>query len=283
MIWNMLKNDFMSDDRSANAEIKDVLEEIAEVAGFLWQKGWAERNAGNISMNISDISHQYLKSNNFDLPVKLNPTFSNLANQFILVTGTGTRMRDVFKNPDKHCCIISLDSEGCHYRILSKNDAGTGLKPTSELPTHLAIHDMLAANKRPERVVVHTHPDNLIALTHIEEFCDENRINKRLWSIQPETCLFVHDGLGFVNYLMTGTDELAQATIRALQNHRVVLWEKHGCLAIGKTAGEAFDLIDILDKSTSIFFTCKKAGYHVDGIKKTDLDELRRAFGIAGK
>lgn len=273
----------MSGDRSANAEIKGFLEEIAEVAGFLWQKGWAERNAGNISMNLPDVLYDSLKSNTFDLPVHLNTPFPNLANQFILVTGTGTRMRDVYKNPDQHCCIISIDGKGCHYRVLSKNDPGTGLKPSSELPTHLAIHDMLAANKRPERVVVHTHPDNLIALTHIEEFCDENRINNLLWSIQPETCVFVHDGLGFVNYLMTGSGELAQATIRALQNHRVVLWEKHGCLAIGKTAGEAFDLIDILDKSTSIFFTCKSAGYHVEGIKKTDLDELRKAFGIASK
>jgi rhamnulose-1-phosphate aldolase len=270
----------MSDDYSANAGIKGVMEEIAEVAGFLWQKGWAERNAGNISLILPDVLHDSLKSNTFCLPVHLNTPFSNLAHQFILVTGTGTRMRDVYKNPYKHCCIISFDGKGRHYKVLSKNGEDARLKPTSELPTHLAIHDMLAANKRPERVVVHTHPNNLIALTHIEEFCDENRINNLLWSIQPETCVFVHDGLGFANYLMTGTDELAQATIRALQNHRVVLWEKHGCLAIGKTAGEAFDLIDILDKSSAIFFTCKNAGYRVDGIKKTDLDELRKAFGI---
>ena len=25
---------------------------VAEVAGYLWQKGWAERNGGNITVNI---------------------------------------------------------------------------------------------------------------------------------------------------------------------------------------------------------------------------------------
>ena len=29
------------------------IEEAAEVAGYLWQKGWAERNGGNITVNIT--------------------------------------------------------------------------------------------------------------------------------------------------------------------------------------------------------------------------------------
>lgn len=27
---------------------------VAEVAGYLWQKGWAERNGGNITVNITE-------------------------------------------------------------------------------------------------------------------------------------------------------------------------------------------------------------------------------------
>ena len=27
---------------------------VAEVAGYLWQKGWAERNGGNITINITE-------------------------------------------------------------------------------------------------------------------------------------------------------------------------------------------------------------------------------------
>ena len=32
---------------------KEVMK-VAEVAGYLWQKGWAERNGGNITINITE-------------------------------------------------------------------------------------------------------------------------------------------------------------------------------------------------------------------------------------
>ena len=32
---------------------KDEVLKAAEVAGYLWQNGWAERNGGNITVNIT--------------------------------------------------------------------------------------------------------------------------------------------------------------------------------------------------------------------------------------
>ena len=32
---------------------KEVMK-VAEVAGYLWQKGWAERNGGNITINVTE-------------------------------------------------------------------------------------------------------------------------------------------------------------------------------------------------------------------------------------
>ena len=37
-----------------NPELKHQIDQVAEVAGYLWQKGWAERNGGNIVVNITD-------------------------------------------------------------------------------------------------------------------------------------------------------------------------------------------------------------------------------------
>ena len=90
---------------------------------------------------------------------------------------------------------------------------------------------MLIATKRDELVVVHTQRYNLISLIQIEKFYNESLNNKLLGSIQPDTCVFKSDGLGFVKYLMTGTKELIMATILAMQNHWMVLWKTHGCLA----------------------------------------------------
>lgn len=38
-----------------NDSISEIISQIAEVAGYLWERGWAERNGGNISYNITDI------------------------------------------------------------------------------------------------------------------------------------------------------------------------------------------------------------------------------------
>ena len=34
--------------------LKAEIDKVAEVAGYLWTKGWAERNGGNITINISE-------------------------------------------------------------------------------------------------------------------------------------------------------------------------------------------------------------------------------------
>ena len=34
--------------------LREEVEKVAEVAGYLWQKGWAERNGGNITVNITE-------------------------------------------------------------------------------------------------------------------------------------------------------------------------------------------------------------------------------------
>ena len=35
-------------------ELVKEVNKVAEVAGYLWQKGWAERNGGNITVNITE-------------------------------------------------------------------------------------------------------------------------------------------------------------------------------------------------------------------------------------
>ncbi len=35
--------------------------QAAEVAGYLWQKGWAERNGGNITLNITEYIDDEIK------------------------------------------------------------------------------------------------------------------------------------------------------------------------------------------------------------------------------
>ena len=37
------------------------VEKIAEVAGYLWQNGWAERNGGNITVTVTEFADDEMK------------------------------------------------------------------------------------------------------------------------------------------------------------------------------------------------------------------------------
>jgi rhamnulose-1-phosphate aldolase len=250
-----------------------IIDETAEVAGFLWQRGWAERNAGNISVRLAaeDIAEVCTTLN--DPLILLSKPFQEIGGNFFLVTGTNTRMRDVAARPMENMLVIKVSDDGAGYRILSP-DCETSLRPTSELSTHLDIHCMIARSKTQQRVVMHTHATELVALSHIKELCNEHQLNKVLWGMHPETKVFVPAGAGFVPYVLPGTTAIGEATVRALEKHDIAIWEKHGVFAIGKTPSETFDLIDIMTKSASLYFLCRSAGFDPEGLTDSQLDEL---------
>lgn len=260
-----------------NHSLKDVILEVAEIADYLWQRGWAERNAGNISVNISGLIDEQLSDMDLFPSFELPHPYPELAGNYFFVSGTGKRMRDLAKEPLRNALIIKINDNGKHYHVISKEKSQfTAFKPTSELPTHLGIHRMICLRGSAEKVVIHTHANELVALTQIEEFCNEESLNKLLWGMHPETMVFIPQGVGFVPYATPGTEQIADATLTALEKHNVVLWEKHGVFAIGGTAFDTFDLIDILGKSAKIFFLARSSGYEPQGLSQKQLEELKK-------
>jgi len=266
----------MTDALRNNRQLSAIIDEIANVAGYIWQKGWAEKNAGNISVSLKDVI-TISAGECRDLPHRELPApMDNLSGTCFLVTGTGKRMRDIAKNPLLNILIIRVDETGKGYNIIEPTESEllTTLRPTSELSSHLSIHSMNAERGSKHRVVIHTHANELCALTQASEFCDEKVLNRILWGMHPETKVFIPAGVGFVQYLLPGSDAIAMATVESLRNHDVALWEKHGVFAIGDNADNTFDIIDILAKSASIFFTCRAAGIEPEGLTDNQIDEL---------
>jgi rhamnulose-1-phosphate aldolase len=261
---------------NSNKELKKIILDTAEIAGYLWQRGWAERNASNISVNITGIFRQEISEHNTFPFYPLPMSYPKLAGTCFLVTGTGKRMRDLAHKPMKNALILKINEEANGYHIISQKMDEDKFMPTSELPTHLGIHQMIAERGSSEKVVMHTHAHELVTLTHAKEFCDQKILNKLLWSMHPETVIFVPQGVGFVPYILPGSVEIAIKTVKSLQEHNVVVWEKHGVLAIGKSVADTFDVIDILAKSAGIFFLCRSANIVPDSFTDEQLAELRK-------
>ena len=129
-------------------------------------------------------------------------------------------------------------------------------------------------------MVLHTHPTDIIGMTHCKPFLDSDKITRTLWSMIPECRIIVPKGVGIVPYEIPGTLALAHATIRQLEEHDVVFWEKHGILAVGEDLIECFDAIDTLSKSAQIYFSARMTGYEPEGMTDQQLDDLVPAFGL---
>lgn len=252
---------------------------IGKVAGYLWKKGWAEKNAGNISFNVTDlISSEEIKEVKKSSLYELEQTLSALAGNVFLITSAGSRMREVKKNPQSQICLMQLDNTGSSYRILLPDKTTKESKPTSETPSHLIIHDFLVREQRPERAVLHAHLTETILLSQHPDFKNEEIINNLLWSMQPETSLFIPEGVGFVPFRLPGSYDIAKATIEKLVKHKAVIWEKHGCIVVDKEVEKAFDIMDMISKTIDIYLKCRMAGFEPEGLSKDQIEAIRNSI-----
>lgn len=254
------------------------IEQTAEVAGLLWEKGWAERNGGNITVNITESIDASFKSR---LPIagpfEIGMELPHLKGCWFYCKGTGKRMRDLARDPFEGGSIIRITDDCAHYEIIAERP----VMPTSELPSHLCVHDRLLAKGSPYRASLHTHPIELVALSHSKKWLKKDAATKMLWSMIPETKAFCPLGLGIVPYMLPGSTALAQATIQTIEEgYDVVMWEKHGVFAVDRTIMDAFDQVDVLNKAAQIYMSAKAMGFDPDGMSEEQMAEMSTAFHL---
>jgi len=253
------------------------VDKVAEVAGYLWQKGWAERNGGNITVNVTEHIDDAIRA----LPAispryPIGTVLPHLKGCWFFCKGTNRRMRDLARRPMENGSVIRILDDCASYEIV----ADAPVKPTSELASHLSMHDKMIADGQGYKAAIHTHPIDLVAMTHNSAFLKKDVLTNLLWSMIPETRAFCPKGLGIVPYKMPSSVELAEATIEALKEYDVVMWEKHGVCAVGPDIFEAFDQVDVLSKSAQIYLTARSMGFEPTGTTQEQMDELKQAFDL---
>ena len=253
------------------------VEKVAEVAGYLWQKGWAERNGGNITINITDCVDDEIRTMPAISEVyPIGTVLPNLKGCYFYCKGTNMRMRDLARRPMENGSIIRILDDCASYVIIADNV----VKPTSELPSHLSVHNYLIGIGSPYKASLHTHPIELVAMSHNPKYLTKDVATKLLWSMIPETKAFCPRGLGIVPYKLPGSVELADATIAELADYDVVMWEKHGVFAVDTDIMQAFDQIDVLNKSAFIYIASKNMGFEPEGMSEEQMREMSAAFNL---
>lgn len=263
-------------------DIKDAkfMEGFIRLTADAFRKGWHERNGGNLTYRIpaeeiAEVKSSLHKVNEW-LPI--GNTVPELAGEYFLVTGSGKYMRNVELCPEKNIAVILVDEKGENYGIVwGLTDGG---RPTSELPTHLANHELkkrLTAGRN--RVIYHAHPTNLIALTFVLPLNDKE-FTRELWEMATEDPVIFPEGVGVVPWMVPGGKAIADASTKLMEKYRVVVWAHHGLFVCGDDFDEAFGLMDTVEKAAEICVKVRSMGGKKQTITRENFLDLAKEFHI---
>ena len=232
--------------------IQEALESISNIAKMLSERGWAEANAGNVSLNISDaIKDEFDNSNHKNKDVN----YGFVKSTSIIITSSGSRMREIFETPEKYCGVLTFIAGKKGYYISKFGE--DEFIPTSELYSHIMIHKYLVINGKSEKAIIHSHPDELIAAMHSEELNTEKKINSVFKTMHSEFDMLIPNEIGYLSFMQPGSKDLARKTLEKLEYHKIVFWKDHGCISIGKSLDLALDNVEIANKISKIFLLQK--------------------------
>ena len=242
--------------------MKDILTapfliEFEKTASNMYRLGWDERNGGNISYLLKEEEvKEYLDTTKVIRKIpfagiqKSSLDARPLASKYFLVTGTGKYFKNVEADPETNTGIFRISEKGdCAELLWGYKDGG---RFTSELPAHLMSHMARLAVDPENRVVMHCHPTNILAMTYVHPL-DEKSFSHTLWTMSTECIVVFPEGVGVLPWMLCGTDEIGVATAKKMHDFRIVLWTNHGIYGAGKTLDETFGLIETVEKAAQIY------------------------------
>ena len=268
--------------------MKDILtapflKEMCKTASNMYRLGWDERNGGNISYLLKEEEvKEYLDLNKVIRTIPLMGVnevdfdASPLEGKIFIVTGTGKYFKNVEDDPETNLGIVRIGKKGKEVELLwGFKDGG---RPTSEFPAHMMSH-MARLSVDPEnRVVMHSHPTNTLAMNYVHEL-DEKKFTHTLWEMCTECIVVFPDGVGVLPWMLCGTTEIGVATAEKMKEFRLVVWAMHGIYGAGKTLDETFGLIETVEKAAQIYMLTAHLP-RINTIKDEDMLKLLELFKV---
>lgn len=253
------------------------VEEMKKTTANMYRLGWDERNGGNISYMLDEEEvAEYLDLNNVIRTIPTGFEAKELIGKIFIVTGTGKYFKNVEYDPENNLGIIRIAEDGTTAELLwGYADGG---KFTSELPAHLMSHISRLSVDPENRVVIHSHPTNTLAMNYVHEL-DEKKFTHTLWEMCTECIVVFPDGVGVLPWMLCGTNEIGEATAEKMKEFRLVIWAMHGIYGAGKNLDEAFGLIETVEKAAQIYMLTSHLP-RINTIKDKDMKILAEAFGV---
>ena len=257
--------------------------EMCKTASNMYRLGWDERNGGNISYLLKNeevAEYLDLKKVIRTIPLmgvnEVDFDASPLEGKIFIVTGTGKYFKNVEDDPETNLGIVRIGKGGKEVELLW--GFADGGRPTSEFPAHMMSHMARLSFDPENRVVMHSHPTNTLAMNFVHEL-DEKKFTHTLWEMCTECIVVFPDGVGVLPWMLCGTTEIGVATAKKMKEFRLVVWAMHGIYGAGKTLDETFGLIETVEKAAQIYMLTAHLP-RVNTIKDEDMLKLLELFGV---
>ncbi|MCF0229516.1 MAG: rhamnulose-1-phosphate aldolase [Parasporobacterium sp.] len=264
--------------------MKDILTapwmiEMIHTATNMYDQGWDERNGGNISVLLPEedvkdyISGEVIRT----IPLKFDA--KEIIGKYFLVTGTGKYFKNVQYDPARNLGLIRIAPNGTDAELMwGYSDGG---RFTSELPAHLMSHIARLQIDPDNRVVMHCHPTNILAMTYVHTL-DERKFTRTLWQMCTECIVVFPDGVNVLPWMLCGTNEIGEATAEKMKTARMVVWAQHGIYGAGRDLDETFGLIETAEKAAEIFMLTAHLPI-INTISDAQMHKLEEHFGVKGR
>ena len=251
--------------------MKDVLTapfmvEMIRTATNMYAHGWDERNGGNISLMLEENEvREYLDPEKALRTIPTGFAAPELEGKYFLVTGTGKYFKNVQYAPEVNLGIVRLKDRG----------------HTSEFPAHMMSHAARLKVNPENRVVMHCHPANLLAMTYVHDL-DEKQFTRTLWQMCTECIVVFPEGVNVLPWMLCGTNEIGEATAEKMKTARLVVWSQHGIYGAGKDLDETFGLIETAEKAAEIYMKIAHLP-RVNTITDDQMHLLEKRFGVKAR
>lgn len=255
----------------------DLIAEIGAVGVRMTEIDAAEGAAGNVSVFLRDLDQlpEYASERRvIDLPLAAPA----LGGGWLLVTGAGRRLRDVTTSPATTICWLHVHEPGQQATMF----AGADIRPTSELNSHLAVHnDQVARRGLRRHVVLHAQPPYLTFLSHIERYGETTALNRRLLRWQAETIIEFPEGIAMLPFEVPSSPEQAEVTMQAMRQHRAVVWQRHGIVTrTDGSVAKAGDLVEYAEAAARYEYLNLQAGEPSGGLSDDQMRLLCERLGV---
>lgn len=258
-----------------------VLKEI-EIIKFIdmcndsWHKGWNESSGGNASHILLDETVENIK-HKFEVNEwqQLGFSVENLANKFVIITGSGQCFRNVKRYPEESIAIIEISDSGLEFRKVW--GLVNGGKTTMETPTHLLVHNTKI--EIGNRTILHSHSPNINALTFVLDL-DKDTFTREIWEMITECVVMFPKGIDVIPWMVCGSLEIGEKTHAAMEDSDIVVWPHHGTFCSGKDCDNAFGLMETVEKAADILIKVMSMGGKKHAITIENLDAVTNAFGM---